>query len=188
MRRIPLSYRPERLWAVEMRAAIKGFKVSRNLGDYPTPDRAFSKNLRRYDPLMTACFNRVTDRWLIWKLCPSGWQIVMGVYDEKENYLPLGYHVLLTLAQMNVFQRGWAGLEEVAAQVRKERERERKHAREEDQYAAKQFAPTFKKSAEGLVGAVNVPKEDLMIPLKDRLKKAEIDLEVEDREESLVTA
>ena len=179
--------RPPRLWYTEQRAAIRGLKSGRRLGDYPVPDRAFMASLRRYDPDMLATFNRVTERWIIWKFCPSGWQIMMGVQDDLQEYQPLGYQVLLTLAQMNVFARGWQGLEEVASQVRRERELERRHERGEDEYVSRQFAPTYKKEAENLVGSINVPKEDINRPLRDRLLRAEIDVETEEAKELALT-
>lgn len=133
-----------------------------------TPDRAFVRNLRLQDRALEAKWNRQTERWEIWRRSWSPARLsrtqlrILVVQGAEGEYRPLDQRTLDTLRRADAHARGHqAILDEIEENNRKRRESEDRAFKNDMQALHKEHFKKFQRGAEELVGAANVPKEDL---------------------------
>ena len=167
--------RPKPLVLAEQRAAIKGLKSGRRLGDIKSAPDGFQRRLRDIDPGLSAHWNRVRCIWQIWG--PSralGETVVLHVCEGEPTvgtYEPLETRVLTMLRRLDGQSRDV--IKELAEENVENMEREERHQTKMDaDYADQELRPRLKydlnnevsHSMSGLsIGAVNMPKEDVSV-------------------------
>ena len=131
----------------------------RPLSDSLRPDPAFVRNLA-FDSLLWVRWNRAQAKWQIFRRE----HLVMTVQDEDMSYRPLDNRTIDTLRRADWFCRSpKAILDEIE---RENLQAEAAVDRDFDNYLAERREETRRamaKESHNLIGAINVPKEDLKI-------------------------
>jgi len=131
------------------------------------PDRGFVRRLKEYDAELEVWFNRVMGLWNIFR---NG-RLVMCVMNPDGSYRNLDERAMVVLKRGDAHMRGRAVFDEIERANRKAQEKAEENWHDYNTYAAKQLRKEFAKEADSIVGAINVPKEDLKIPDTEALRQ-----------------
>lgn len=71
----------------------------------PSAPESFIAELHNLDRNLEVAFNRVSGRWEIYRLTNRGWDWILCVEDENENYRPLDMRTINKLREIDVIAR-----------------------------------------------------------------------------------
>ena len=131
------------------------------------PDPHFMRKLKQYDPEVKVWFNRVL---ALWQLFRAG-KVIMTVREPDGTFRPLDDRVLTTLRRGNFYIRGRAVYDEIEQANLNAQAAIDADWRDFLTYNHRELQKQFRKATDDIVGAINVPKEDLAIPDKPTLER-----------------
>ncbi len=142
-------------------------KKSQHLGCPPHPSDNITRKIRDHDPEIVVWFNRVLSRWMLFRRGHT----IMTVQNSDRSYRPLDHRALVALRAGDTQQRGTAFLDEIISHNEKLEARNDANFDAYVKDTSDHFRKKFRDHIDTEVGALNVPKEDLVVPDVDTLKK-----------------
>lgn len=134
-----------------------------------TPDRFFLKELRRYDRRLSVRWNRERERWQILRSLLSANRlyertfVVMTVQQDDGSYRALDQRTLDALAAADTWRHGMHALRRMEDANRRREEAIDREFSGFVQDVAKEHRRQIVKELDASIGALNVPRQDLMI-------------------------
>lgn len=89
---------------------LKYYNIEPKYMEQSAPE-SFIQELHNLDRNLEVTFNRVSGRWEIYRLTHRGWDWILCVEDENENYRPLDMRTINKLKEMDIIAR-WGSVAE----------------------------------------------------------------------------
>lgn len=142
-------------------------KKRKHLGVQPYPPSNIERKIKEYDPEIEIWFNRIWGKWMLFR---RG-HVVMTIQNEDRSYRPLDHRVLHALRKADAHNRGMKVLDEILEHNENLEASREKEFSDFVTESSKETRKLFRDQMDMQVGAINLPKEDLVIPEKEVLEK-----------------